>query len=108
MNINDTLRETRLNATRIKGFLEAAFNFEPGEDVDLDDSFRTAAKDLAELFTEIDRRMRRGDVPQEWQTKLPPPPPPLTREEQVAEIRAKATALGYRLVLHPPTKKKEP
>ena len=112
MAAND-LSDLLLNAERINRFLSDEFKYEPGDDVDMDDSFREAAKDLSEGIIKLNGVMLRGrDIPSEW-SKVPPPPPPeppkvLTREEQIAEVRARAKELGYRLVLHPPTSKKEP
>lgn len=109
MAAND-LHDLLLNAERINRFLSDEFKYEPGDDVDMDDSFREAAKEMAEGIILLNQVMLRGkNIPSEW-SKVPPPEPPkvLTREEQIAEVRARAKELGYRLVLHPPTSKKEP
>lgn len=108
MGSNDSLRELRLNATRILRMLSPEFQFEPGEDVDLDDSFRDAARELAMGFVAIDAQMQKRNVPDAWKGPDVPPPPPQTREQMVETLRITAKALGYRLVLHPPTSKKTP
>lgn len=107
MGINDTLRDLLLNAERITGFLKPEFNFEPGEDMDLDDSFRKSAEDLAVGFIALHGQMLRRNVPQAWQAPAPPSAPAQTREQAVEALRSSAKALGYRLVLHPPTHKKD-
>ena len=103
MNINEVLRDARLNAERILRFLGVEFNYEFGQDMDLDDSFKEAAKSLALHFVALDNRALRKNLPEAWMPAPPPPPVEKTREEQVAEVRARAKELGYRLVLHPPT-----
>jgi hypothetical protein len=110
VSVSDTLRELLLNAERITNFLKPDFNFEPGEDMDLDDSFRKAAEDLAVGFIALHGQMLRRNVPEAWRPPAPPPPPPApeqTREQMVETLRITAKLFGYRLVRHPPTKKAE-
>jgi hypothetical protein len=108
VRIDDILRELRLNAERITAFLKPDFKWEPGEDVDLDDSFEDAARVMGEGFADLDRNMIRMNVPAAWRAsiKLEEPPPPQTREQMIETLKITAKALGYRLVLHPPTKKR--
>jgi hypothetical protein len=104
MNVNEVLRDARLNAERILRFLGVEFNYEFGQDMDLDDSFKEAAKSLALQLVELDNKATRKNLPDQWMSAPSPPTVEKTREEQVAEVRARANQLGYRLVLRPPPK----
>jgi hypothetical protein len=111
MNPTTVLADLRLNAERIIRMLTPEFDMEPGEDVDIDDSFRTSAKELAQNFQELDRQMRNSHVPDSWKPKPGPavvaaPAEPTSHEGKVAALRLKAKNLGYRLVLNPPTSRK--
>jgi hypothetical protein len=66
MDPDQALLDIRLVCERVMRFIDDP-GYEPGEDVDLDDSFKDAANVLAEKFQGLDSWLKAGGfLPKSW------------------------------------------
>ena len=66
MDPDQALLDIRLVCERVMRFIDDP-TYEPGEDVDLDDSFKDAANVLAEKFNGLDNWLKTGGfLPKAW------------------------------------------
>ena len=81
MDPDQALLDIRLVCERIKRFIDDP-GYEPGEDVDLDDSFKEAANVLAEKVQSLDGWLKTGGfLPKSWVDAKRPTVGPFTAVE---------------------------